>query len=226
MRAVLPALLLCGCASAGNAMARHTYTTREEIRPADYGLTEAQWKLCQVRIGPAGNLPADEAEWCAKNIASLEADEKEKREHPERERRAQEEAAQQAELVEQWKRSPEIRAAALSAKICRYAQWRETVMEDARRERGYAEEVGSVNLARLEQDKTVLRDIDDAAARWRGAFNGAAPAKCSDPLVARIAPCVYADAGGGVRTLWVHPPDAEPRCTSPELKPYLSVLGQ
>jgi hypothetical protein len=42
----------------------------------------------------------------------------------------------------------------------------------------------------------------------------------------RLTPCDYTDAGGGVRTLWKYFPDESADCASPELRPYLAVVGQ
>jgi hypothetical protein len=124
-------------------------------------------------------------------------------------------------------RRPEFAIPALSAKLCRYAQWREAVIEDVRREQRYSAETGVANLAWREQAKAMLRDIDDASARWGRAFvNGPKPLPCSDEMVSRLTPCVYSDAGGGVATLWVRYPESRPECASAEFKPYLLVLGQ
>ena len=119
-------------------------------------------------------------------------------------------------------------AAATSAKLCRYAQWRLAILDDVKREHGYANETGTVDLARLEQDKTILRAIDDAAARWREAFekSGNHPGLCDDWFIARLTPCVYADAGGGTSTLWNYYPDPKASCSADDLRPYLAVLGQ
>ena len=75
--------------------------SREAIRPADYGLTKEQWRLCTERIGHAGNEPTAEAEWCQKNIASIEAEERDRRERPERERRKAEERTHYAARAEE-----------------------------------------------------------------------------------------------------------------------------
>jgi hypothetical protein len=228
MRVALLSILV----ALGHCMAERVRTTRAQIQPSDYGLTEEEWARCGAHFGPAGNPPTFEAEWCAKNKDVINRDARqaqEKRQRAEQNARDQEakERLRQSALEER-RRSPEVRFIALSAKLCRYAQWRAIVLDDVKREQRYAAEVGSINLARLEQDKTILRDIDDAATRWRKPFvdGGVEPAPCTNGMVAKLTPCMYADAGGGFRTRWSYYPTESAACADNTLKPYLAEVGQ
>src|SRR5262249_22011547 len=120
MRILLVVVLALGSCLSRNRLPE----SRAEIRPADYGLTDEEWALCGAHFGPAGNPPTFEAEWCAKNKAYIAQQARERAERPAREQREAEERARQTAQLKEWQQSPQIRFIALSAKLCKYAEWR------------------------------------------------------------------------------------------------------
>jgi hypothetical protein len=215
---LLAALAVSSCVSSATRP-----TARSQIDPASYGLTQSQWKRCLVDLGH-GNEPDEEARWCAAHHGDLEKrDAVESARIADLQKQGAERATRAAEF-ERLKADPGVRTAAVSARLCAFADWRRAESEAVKREHRYSEETGVVDLRALQDLKNILRLIDDAKADQERVWT-APLQRCGDPTVGRIAACVRLQVGGGFAPVWTRAIRDESGCGAADLQPYLAVVG-
>ncbi len=142
------------------------------------------------------------------------------------ERRLQEEHRNAAER-ERVASDPAVRRAAASARVCGLELWRTEMLQKVRREQDYANEVGVVDLGKLQHFKSIIQGIDDSIGDQRKRFSAVSPPQCSNETVARIAGCLHLHITDADGRGWDRIPPAPEACTiAPELTPYLFILGE
>lgn len=206
-------------------------TTRGQIKPADYGLSEAQWQRCEAHFGPAGNDPSAEAEWCtaAENRRMLADEDRSAAEAWMRALRDRAEAeaqaiadARPAAKLQAAKPDYQARTISASAHVCSLELWRKFTEGEIAKERRYALEVGVTDLAKLEHLKEMLEAIDDAREAqvkgWEGKLR-----PCGDLITTRVARCLRCQVVDAHGTPWTRTVKEE-GCSEYDLQQYLALL--